>query len=240
MSAGSQDRTGGAECLSALVDGEVDAVAVLQACDAWRADSEVRSTWHAYQLIGDVLRSDDLASRAAHDAGFLVAVRARLVAEPVVLAPAPLVARKSAEGLAPPESALFGNGALASLGRGHRAGRWMLPTAVAAGFVLVAGTFVVLRPGSLPQVPPAALALADVAAPGNGSNALRPVADASGKGVVDATGAVVPAAVIVNARLIRDTRLDRYLAAHKQFAGSSALGVPSAFLRSATVDAEPR
>ena len=47
-------------------------------------------------------------------------------------------------------------------------------------------------------------------------------------------------AVAVNGRMIRDPRLERYLAAHKQFAGTSALGVPSAFLRSATVDAEPR
>ena len=47
-------------------------------------------------------------------------------------------------------------------------------------------------------------------------------------------------AVAVNGRMIRDPRLERYLAAHKQFAGTSALGVPSTFLRSATVDAEPR
>jgi sigma-E factor negative regulatory protein RseA len=38
--------------------------------------------------------------------------------------------------------------------------------------------------------------------------------------------------------VVRDPRLDAYLAAHKQFAGSSALGVPSAFLRSATVDSK--
>jgi sigma-E factor negative regulatory protein RseA len=43
--------------------------------------------------------------------------------------------------------------------------------------------------------------------------------------------------VVADVRLIRDAQLDRYLAAHKQFAGSSALGVPSAFLRGATVDA---
>ena len=34
-------------------------------------------------------------------------------------------------------------------------------------------------------------------------------------------------------RITRDDRLDRYLAAHQQFAGSSALGVPSGFLRNA-------
>jgi sigma-E factor negative regulatory protein RseA len=40
--------------------------------------------------------------------------------------------------------------------------------------------------------------------------------------------------------VIRDARLDRYLAAHKQFSGSSALGLPSAFLRSATVESDAR
>ena len=39
-----------------------------------------------------------------------------------------------------------------------------------------------------------------------------------------------------NGVLIRDARLDQYLAAHKQFGGSSALSVPSGFLRSATYD----
>ena len=35
-----------------------------------------RSTWHAYHLIGDVLRSDDLARPPARDAAFLAALRA--------------------------------------------------------------------------------------------------------------------------------------------------------------------
>jgi sigma-E factor negative regulatory protein RseA len=49
-----------------------------------------------------------------------------------------------------------------------------------------------------------------------------------------------PPELVANGQLIRDVRLDRYLAAHKQFAGSSALGVPSAFLRSATAEAPSR
>ena len=49
-----------------------------------------------------------------------------------------------------------------------------------------------------------------------------------------------PPAVVANGKLIRDARLDQYLAAHKQFGGSSALGVPSGFLRSATYDASER
>jgi sigma-E factor negative regulatory protein RseA len=49
-----------------------------------------------------------------------------------------------------------------------------------------------------------------------------------------------PIAVVADSRLIRDAQLDRYFVAHKQFAGSSALGVPSVFLRSATVDSALR
>lgn len=103
--------------LSALADG--DAQAADPACAGWRDDAEARRTWHAYQLIGDVMRSDDLARPAARDADFLAGLRERLAAEPVVLAPAPVPARR----------------------RQH----WLLPVAAAAGFVVVAGVLVVAR-----------------------------------------------------------------------------------------------
>jgi len=49
-----------------------------------------------------------------------------------------------------------------------------------------------------------------------------------------------PQALFADGRLVRDARLDRYLDAHKQFSGVSALGVPSTFLRGATSDASNR
>jgi len=52
--------------------------------------------------------------------------------------------------------------------------------------------------------------------------------------------AVEPQALVVDGKLVRDARLDRYLAAHKQFAGSSVLGVPSGFLRNAATEAPNR
>ena len=62
-----------------------------------------------------------------------------------------------------------------------------------------------------------------------------------------ATGLISPAPIatepqtfVASGELIRDARLDRYLAAHKQFAGSSALGVPSAYLRNATAEVSGR
>lgn len=219
MSAGFKDGSTQAEQLSALVDGEVDGAASDAACAGWKADPEVRRTWHAWQLIGDVLRSEDLASSPGRDRRFVVALRARLAAEPVVLAPAPLRAQ---------EQAAPGREAVSPLRRSSR--RWMLPSAVAAGFVLVVGSFAVLRPGTGPESRAPAVAIADAAA-----QAASPLRQASIRESADPSSTVV-----VNGKLIRDARLDRYLAAHKQFAGTSALGVPSAFLRSATVDAEPR
>ena len=51
---------------------------------------------------------------------------------------------------------------------------------------------------------------------------------------------VEPRPVGANGKLIRDPRLDRYLAAHQQFAGTSALGVPSGFLRNAAAEVPNR
>ena len=209
MSSGFEKGSPAAERLSALADGEVDAGAAGAACAAWKSDAELRRTWHAWHLIGDVLRSEDLASSPGRDQRFLLALRERLAAEPVVLAPEPL----------PQAPAARRNG-----------GRWMLPSAVAAGFMLVAGTFLVLDPTGAPS--PAVPTLARVEPP------------AAVEATMVQAGLREPAlpvqAVAVNGRMIRDPRLERYLAAHKQFAGTSALGVPSTFLRSATVDAEPR
>ncbi len=157
-----------------------------------------------------MLRSEDLASGAESDQRFLVALRGRLAQEPVVLAPEPFPAT-----------------ALAAPGR-RGGGRWLLPSAVAAGFTLVVGTFVVLGPTGVPAPAPT---LAQVAP----SAVESPIVQAS----VREPSAPVQA-VAVDGRMVRDPRLERYLVAHKQFAGTSALGVPSAFLRSATVDAEPR
>jgi sigma-E factor negative regulatory protein RseA len=57
-------------------------------------------------------------------------------------------------------------------------------------------------------------------------------------GAFDST--LQPRAGGVDVKLLRDARLDRYLAAHQQFAGSTALGVPSGFLRNAAAEAPNR
>jgi sigma-E factor negative regulatory protein RseA len=215
MSSEAMDGSADAERLSALVDGELDGAATEEACRRWKGDAQARRTWYSYHLIGDVLRSDDLAAGARHDGRFLVALRSRLEAEPVVLAPAPLPAVPSR--------------VAAAVGR--PAARWMMPSAIAAGLVLVVGTAAVLRPGGSPPPGAPVVSVADTTSAEVPAAPLR---------AVSIREAAEPAAMVMSGKVIRDARLDRYLAAHKQFSGSSALGLPSAFLRSATVESDGR
>src|SRR3990167_6572667 len=79
------------QALSSLMDGDLEPGAAGEACAAWRHDADARASWNAYHLIGDVLRSEDLATLPASDEAILQSLRARLADEPVPLAPAPLV-----------------------------------------------------------------------------------------------------------------------------------------------------
>ena len=115
------------EALSALADGEADAATAGEGVARWRDDDDAKATWHAYQLIGDVLRSDDLA--AGHrDRLFMQRLHARLMQEPTVLAPAP---------------DLPGDGT--NNGQAGLLHRWAVPLGLAAGMALVLGTLMAVR-----------------------------------------------------------------------------------------------
>lgn len=101
-----------AEMLSSLADGELGADDIGRGCRLWHEDDSLRRTWHAYHLIADVMRSDQLSSAPSRDAAFLRAVRGRLAAEPRVLAPRRLLA-------------------------GRAAGRWVATAAVVGGVAVV-------------------------------------------------------------------------------------------------------
>lgn len=197
-----------AACLSALADGEADAEGVKRACRLWREDAQARRTWHAYHLIGDVMRSDELAEPSARDAAFLAGIRQRLVDEPPLLAPAPLQAPQPTQGSRP----------------GRRSGpMWLMPAAVAAGFVLVAGVLVVTRTG----VPGAPVGGAELSQMATGPAALQRVAS----GVpVTAVGFAAPATGAAPPLVIRDPRLDEYLRAHQAARGGAVVALPGAGL----------
>lgn len=67
------------EQLSALADGQLAPEAIAPAL-AFAASDAGRQTWQLYHLVGDVLRSPELAHHAQHDV--LSAVRAQLAKEP--------------------------------------------------------------------------------------------------------------------------------------------------------------
>jgi sigma-E factor negative regulatory protein RseA len=228
MSTGPVTEAARLEQLSALVDGEMDPAGAAAACAQWRDDVHVRASWHAYHLIGDVLRSDDLAIEPSRDAAFLAAVRERLSREAVVLAPVPAAARRAGERVPRPSG-----------GRADGSGwrwPWVVSTAVAAGFVGVIGTLTVSR-----QAVPEPAQSSSLASVGSPTLVAATRADA-GQAASAAPVAAAPARVLAldESGIVRDPTLDAYLAAHKQFAGSTALGVPSAFLRSATVRSSGR
>ena len=180
------------QALSALMDGELAPGELAGACAAWQQHSDVRSHWHAYHLIGDVLRSDDLAAPAARDETFLQALRGRLALEPAPEAPTPWLAAAPEAPLpptawAPADDARLQAHPAAPVRR--RAGAWLMaPAALAAGFMVVAGGMVV---GKLMAPEPAAAPRMAQSAPAAGE-------------------------------LVRDARLDRYLAAHRSLGNGLA------------------
>lgn len=186
--------------LSALVDGECDSARA--GCDAWREHADARATWHRYHLIGDVLRSEDLAARPQRDEAFLAALRSRLADEPVVLAPAAAAAPASAAPAAR-----------------RRAQAWLMPAAVAAGFVAVAGVLVVARLGG-PQADAPQLAVGAPAQPG-----LR----------LAGSEAPTAAALVIEGRFVRDAQLDAYLRAHREALGGAPVALPGGAPRSIEV-----
>lgn len=171
------------QALSSLMDGDLPAGELAGVIARFREHDDVRADWHAYHLIGDVLRSEDLAVAPVRDACFLQALRSRLAQEPPQLDEAPLhiVAPSTPRPSAPARRWMAG---------------WMVaPAAVAAGFVVVAGVLVVNK--ALVS-PPAAEAVLAQQAPASGV-------------------------------LVRDARLDRYLAAHRNLGtGLAGAGAGSA------------
>ena len=114
---------------SAMVDGEASPEESSQWLASWGQDADARADWHLYHLIGDVMRSDELATEPVHDERLVQRVRQALATEPVVVSP----------GTLPPAAP---SGVTA---RRPRLRVWAASAAAAAGFSLVAGAYLVSR-----------------------------------------------------------------------------------------------
>jgi sigma-E factor negative regulatory protein RseA len=205
--------------VSDLADGRLDADALARGCRDWAADEEARRAWHADHLIGDVLRSDELARPPAADLALLVALRRRLTSE---------VGNDGRPRVVALEDARSGATAFRPA---RRRRRWGGAVAIAAGFVAVAGVTTVIRSGdddlgASPQV------IAGPTAPSEGGVA-RPW-----RASVESTTAVEPSASSsVAAPMLRDVRLDAYLRAHREALAGSPAALPGGALRSVDFDA---
>lgn len=190
---------------SAVADGEASGPELQSALSSWRQGSSSESTWHIYHLIGDTLRSAELALPRQRDDRLLQAVRERLAGEPVVIAPsAPST----------PDAALASR-------RGWRL--WSGSAAMAAGVGAV-GVMVWLTQAPLP-------ADSSVAArsPGPASFAAGPSPSSARTVSLGGSASVGPAAASAAGGMLRDARLDEYLAAHRQLGAGRPLGTPAGY-----------
>ena len=199
------------EQLSALADGELAGEELVQALQ-YAAQADGESTWQLYHLVGDVLRSPDLAKPAAPD--FLARLRVELAKE--TPAARPDFRTQMNEVVAAP----MADSANASVFR------WKMVAGVAslAAVAAIGWTSLGALQGSGGATGGAAqLALSAEPSSSSTGSPVVAVADADGQQV-----------------MIRDPRLDELLAAHKQFGSTSALQMPAGFLRNATFEAPSR
>ncbi|MDA8454581.1 sigma-E factor negative regulatory protein [Acidovorax sp. GBBC 3334] len=199
------------EQLSALADGELESPAWGETV-AYAQNDSGRETWATYHLIGDVLRSADLAKRP--DTAFAARVMARLEEERISTASAaslqpdqPLVQAARADSEAA-NAAVF---------------RWK----VVAGLASLAAVGVLGWNG-----------MAAMQAGGGGSQ----LASATSAPSTAQTTTLVSTSDPTGGTqvMLRDARLDELLAAHRQYGGASALQMPAGFLRNATFETPAR
>ena len=234
--------------LSALADGECAPEQAQALAALWASNEQARQRWYELHCMADVMRSPDLASDPAHDEAFLQAFRARLASEPVVLVPSAAAGFKAAS--------LTDSGVKRS--RASLVGRWRWAASGAAGVAVVAlglSQFSILGVGAPSPAPgmaatqptqfnpsPSVDAVLVSASQPFGGKAF-PEGPAQGAGVAISGGSVTPRLPSVgeshpdapDVQLIRDARLDRYLAAHQGYMPSSPLAEPAAHLRNVAV-----
>lgn len=202
--------------LSALVDGELGESEWNRFLSSRDEGSDTLATWHAYQVIGDVLRRQVAATCVQPAPDFLAAVRLGMQA-------------KTSE----PQALVVAAGPRRGDAANDAVFRWKMVAGFASLAAVMAVSWSVLvgssgEPGganaigsqlvnNMPAQPAAVVAAQVVPA------AAPPLVVSTGQGNV-----------------IRDAQLEALLAEHRQNGGMSALQMPTGFIRNATYDASGR
>ncbi len=207
------------ERISALADGQLDCDEFAQTIAWVETSQQARVTWHAYHVMGDVLRSADLTD-CSRDQDFVLRLRGRL-------------AQLEVMGLAVDDGeAITGPGGEATPASGRPVAA-IPPVDVNAA--VRSANDAVLRWKWLA----AAASLMAVAVLGWHAGSVGTDASARLAAVPAAASSVTAGAAAPStepAVMLRDPRLDELLAAHRQFGGTSALQMPAGFLRNATFE----
>ena len=209
------------EWVSALMDGQLRGDE-LQAALASMDCEGARECWQVYHLVGDVLRSPDLAAQPA-DSTFVARLSERLAQESRPSAP-----------VAVPQAVL--NTTMPAANDGLF--RWKMAAGLASFAAVAAVGWGMMGGAGLPLGAGAQLAQADAS-----TRSSRVVALAQ---PVRAASAAVPTLVAVSSGepgapvMLRDPRLDELLAEHRQAVGVTALGGSTGFLRNATFEGVER
>jgi sigma-E factor negative regulatory protein RseA len=212
------------EQISALVDGQLRGEAATQAVQVVAQDAQARANWHAYHVVGEVLRAQALPWRSAKDKDFLSKLSSRLQQEPT-----PWVAEfaiNSVAAYASSQSAtVLDDYKKEAANDPNMRWKWLAGLASLA-LVAVLGWGVVGGLGGVgtPSYP-AQLAQAPIPT--------APTAPSVQTQAADEPNEAAPV-------MVRDPRLDQMLQAHQQFGGASALQMPSGFVRNATFDRPAR
>ncbi|VWX56415.1 Anti-sigma factor [Burkholderiales bacterium 8X] len=209
------------EQVSALADGQLGGSEFDHAVDRLCAEDDLRASWHAYHLVGDVLRSGT-HTPCSDSAAFLARFQQRLVethdAEPTLVRTGGVQKELlRAEAANEPVFRWKLVAGAASLAAAAAIGwNWIGSPASPAGGAQLAQQQ--LSAPAASSVPATALAFS---APPPGTSNLRVVGGGSKPQV-----------------MIRDPHLDRLLEAHREAGGASQM--PSGFLRNATFEGASR
>jgi sigma-E factor negative regulatory protein RseA len=219
------------EQVSALADGHLRGEAFAQAIDTVCNEGDSRAAWHAYHVVGDVLRSGSHAP-CSDTSAFLARFQQRLAAEPVAVA-APVLTPVAA---VPAAVAVQQRRAEAA---NEPVFRWKLVAGAASLVAVVAVSWTLVGNGV--AVPQGGAQLAS--AQQQQQPAVNSVlAAAAINGQQPASATLTPTRVIVGNGnpqvMLRDPRLDQLLEAHQQAGGASQM--PSGFLRNATFEGPTR
>lgn len=209
------------EQLSALMDGQLQGGEWLQALHS-AEQPEGRATWLAYHVVGDALRSTELAAHGASSSAFLARFQQRLAQEQPL--PAATLQDAALQQVVPARAdSALPQSANASVFR------WKMLAGLASLAVVASVGW-----NSFDRLQQQGTSGQQLAAAGTG--AARP-APAQVPVQQAAAGAEASSS---SATMLRDPRLDELLAAHRQFGSTTALQMPAGFLRNATFEAPAR